>query len=187
MNETVKSASGRTVAAKWATARRYEIPAPGVLDGQRDAEPLREIAERLCLRQSADFADLEVDGGEAPDRQRFEERRHVRDDLVQDERERRHRPHRAALCKGRAGLLEVDATDVLDQTSCEQCVAQSPAAVRVGYQPVLVLKPFSDGPDARGVLERVAADLQLEVMDPLRAACGDEVSHLWAVPSGTAT
>jgi hypothetical protein len=57
-------------------------------------------------------APLGLDANSA-DPRRLEERRHVRDDVVEDERERRHRAHRLALREGRAGLLEVDAADVL--------------------------------------------------------------------------
>ena len=110
--------------------------------------------------------------------ERAQERTRVGDHLVEHHGQRRALPHVEALLERRAGLLEEDAVEAVEQARRDDGVLQTPAAVGVGDHNVLVRRRSEYGPHTRGVVARVGPEFQLEVVDPLGPTRFDVRRHL---------
>src|SRR5579871_4352399 len=109
-----------------------------------------------------------------------QERRHVRNYLVEDERERLALPNRDALLDGRARLFQADARHVLQHPDRQGGVLEPPPAVGIRHDDVFISGRVNHGPYAGDIFARGPADLQLKPVDPRGPGTGGEVGHfLW--------
>ena len=157
---------------------RHDVAAPGVLDGDLDAEVLGEIAHQLGLGEPTHLADLEVEGSSATLAHRTQHRRNVVHDLVVHHRQRRALAHFDALLHRRAGLLEVEPRQVLHQPRGDDRVVQPPTTVRISDHEVVIASCLDHLASAGTVDRWIAADLQLEAVDALATASQHVVGHL---------
>ena len=152
MYEAAKSCAGRHARREVADRGRDDVAAPRVLDRQGQPELDRSVAHQSRLAQPADAADLEVDVVHGVGRDGPDQRRQVGDDFVEDEREGAQSADRQALLEGRAGLLEPQPVEALEQPRRDDGVLPSPATVRVTDDRVLWAGHRMDGRDAIAVV-----------------------------------
>src|SRR5689334_15324887 len=127
---------------------RYEIAAPGVLDRDREAERVGQVAHLAGPGEAADLRDLQVERLHRPGVVCAHERRDVGDALVEDEREGRALAHVAARLERRAGLLDVDAVEAGQHAHGGYALLGRVAPVRVGDDDVLGAAPGQHRADA---------------------------------------
>src|SRR5689334_3538141 len=129
---------------------RYEIAAPGVLDRDREAERVGEVAHLAGFGETADLRDLEIERFHRPCLVGAHERGDVGDALVENEGEGRALAHVAACLERRARLLHVDAVEAGQHPDGGHALLRRVAAVRVGDDDVVVAAPGEHRADAVG-------------------------------------
>jgi hypothetical protein len=175
MKETVKSAPGSVLAARCATAAVTMSP-------PHESSIVSRRPSVCARREAADLRDLQVDRLHRLRLVGSEERLHVADRLVEHHRQRRPLAHDQALLERGARLLEEHPRKPVERARRKHGVLQPPAAVGVGDDQAIVARVLDDERGARGVLQRVGAELQLEAAHAVGASREDVLGHRLARP-----